>query len=119
MWGYERQRRKYREMCSLFAGLEEKYLICELMGKPKDQTEKMYYEMLRGANKAMAEKIEEVQKISREYKEYVEEWIHEVKTPIAAGPYPQQSPFPPERQDKKGIRTDRRIGGTGAVLCQK
>ena len=85
VWGYERQRRKYREMCSLFAGLEEKYLICELMGKPKDQTEKMYYEMLRGANKAMAEKIEEVQKISREYKEYVEEWIHEVKTPIAAG----------------------------------
>ncbi len=23
VWGYERQRRKYREMCSLFAGLEE------------------------------------------------------------------------------------------------
>ena len=83
--GYERQRRKYREMCRLFDGLKEKYLICELMGKPKDQMEKMYYEMVRGANKAMAEKIEEVQKISREYKEYVEEWIHEVKTPIAAG----------------------------------
>lgn len=32
----------------------------------------------------MLERIGEVQRERREYKEYIEQWIHEVKTPITA-----------------------------------
>ena len=36
------------------------------------------------AEKSMLERIGEVQRERREYKEYIEQWIHEVKTPITA-----------------------------------
>lgn len=39
---------------------------------------------MKMAEKSMLERIGEVQRERREYKEYIEQWIHEVKTPITA-----------------------------------
>ena len=108
IWEYWRQKRKYQSMWNLMENLREKYLICELLKKPDTQLEKVYYDMVKAANKSMVERIEEVQRISREYKEYIEEWIHEVKTPIAAGDLICSNyPSPESRRMKKEIQ---RIG---------
>lgn len=46
--------------------------------------DRLYWEILRKSNKSVIEKIRELENSQREYKEYIESWIHEVKTPITA-----------------------------------
>ena len=75
---------KYRQMKSQLFGLDQKYLIAELLPKPQTMEEKIYYQMLKTASKSMLEEIGQAKSDFRDYKEYIEEWIHEIKTPILA-----------------------------------
>lgn len=64
--------------------LEERYLLPEIMQVPERADEQVFYQIMKMAEKSMLERIGEVQRERREYKEYIEQWIHEVKTPITA-----------------------------------
>lgn len=64
--------------------LEERYLIPEVMSVPEKADEQVFYQILKIAEKSMLEKIGEVEQERKEYKEYIEQWVHEVKTPITA-----------------------------------
>lgn len=76
-----------RHLCKLLEmaeQLEEKYLLPEVMEIPERADEDVFYRILKMAEKSMLEKIGGVQRERKEYKEYIEQWIHEVKTPITA-----------------------------------
>lgn len=75
---------KYKEINKKLDALDQKYLICELLHKPESKLEKVYFNMLRQANKSMIEQVGKSRDIQVSYKEYIEEWIHEIKNPIAA-----------------------------------
>lgn len=64
--------------------MEERYLISEVMEKPERADDQVYYRLLKMAGKSMLEQIGEVKRERTEYKEYVEQWVHEIKTPITA-----------------------------------
>lgn len=64
--------------------LEERYLIPEIMTIPEKADEQVFYQIMKMAEKSMLEKIGAIQNERKEYKEYIEQWIHEVKTPITA-----------------------------------
>ena len=64
--------------------LEKSYLIGEVMAPPERAEEAVYYELLRLSGKSMLEEIEDIRREKEEYREYIEQWIHEVKTPITA-----------------------------------
>lgn len=64
--------------------MEERYLISEVMEKPERADDQVYYRLLKMAGKSMLEQIGEVKRERTEYKEYVEQWVHEIKTPISA-----------------------------------
>lgn len=64
--------------------LEEKYLIAEMVEMPWRADEQVFYRIMKMAEKSMLEKIEEVRRDRKEYKEYIEQWVHEAKTPITA-----------------------------------
>lgn len=64
--------------------LEERYLIAEIMEVPERADEQVFYRVMKMAEKSMLEKINEIQRERKEYKEYIEQWIHEAKTPITA-----------------------------------
>ena len=81
---YFRLKRKYTAISEKLSRLDQKYLICEVLGKPSTLIEKIYYDMLRSGNKSMIEQVEESREIQISYKEYIEEWIHEIKSPITA-----------------------------------
>lgn len=81
---YFKQRRRLRELWEIYDALDEKYLFTEVVTKPQTQLEQAYFELSRGAGKAMLDAIEAARSASAEYKEYIERWIHEVKTPITA-----------------------------------
>ena len=64
--------------------LDEKYLVSELLKKPKNLENEAYYYALRKATKAMNDKITELEHKYQDYEEYIETFVHEVKSPLAA-----------------------------------
>ena len=76
--------RKYKKIVSLVDNLEEKYLIAEILKKPLNLENKAYYYALKQACKGMLDKISIMEKDFLDYQEYIESFVHEIKTPIAA-----------------------------------
>ena len=64
--------------------LDERYLIAEVMDKPERADDQVYYQILKMAGKSMLEQIDAVRRERIEYKDNVEQWVHEIKTPITA-----------------------------------
>lgn len=64
--------------------LDKKCLITELISKPDFLEGKILCDALYEIDKSMYEEIESYQDNLRDYKEYIELWIHEVKLPISS-----------------------------------
>lgn len=80
---YDR-RAQMDKLLKLAEQLEARYLLAEVMEKPERADDQAYYQLLRMAGRSMLEQIGEVERERAEYKEYVEQWVHEIKTPITA-----------------------------------
>ena len=78
------QKRHCETLLVMAEQLGEKYLMPEVMAMPERADEQVFYQILKMAEKSMLEKIGEIQSERQEYKEYIEQWVHEVKTPITA-----------------------------------
>lgn len=77
-------KRKAQKIINQVDELQEKYLITELLKKPKNLENQAYYYALLKATKAMNDKISELESSKKEYEEYIESFVHEIKTPLAA-----------------------------------
>lgn len=78
-------RKKYlNKLLDMTEQLKERYLMPEIMQEPERADEQVFYQIMKMAEKSMLERIGEVQRERKEYKEYIEQWIHEVKTPSTA-----------------------------------
>ncbi|WP_167958261.1 sensor histidine kinase [Anaerosporobacter faecicola] len=64
--------------------LDKKYLLTDVWKQPQTYEDQLYYTILRRCNKSMLEEILKQKHVHEEYQEYIEQWVHEVKTPIAA-----------------------------------
>ena len=73
-----------RQLLDMAGQLSERYLISEVMELPEQAEDQVYYRLLKMAGKSMLEQISEVKRERLEYKGYIEQWIHEIKTPITA-----------------------------------
>lgn len=81
---YYSRKREMEKLLKLAEQLEERYLLSEVMEKPEGAKDQVYYRLLKLAGKSMLEQVNEVRREQAEYKEYVEQWVHEIKTPITA-----------------------------------
>lgn len=81
---YYIRRVQLEKLLNLAEQLEERYLLSEVMEKPERADDRVYYQLLKLAGKSMLEQVNEVRRERTEYKEYVEQWVHEIKTPITA-----------------------------------
>lgn len=81
---YLSRRRYFNELQKLLDELDARYLLAEVMKPSWRQEDQIYREILRRSNKSVIEKIHQLEDEQREYKEYIESWIHEAKTPITA-----------------------------------
>lgn len=84
VWDYRRKKKYYRGLMALFDGLDDKTLLAELVEKPGFLDGKLLYQILRLSHKHMNDKLAEAQAANQEYREYIEMWVHEVKTPITS-----------------------------------
>ncbi|MEG2936320.1 MAG: sensor histidine kinase, partial [Clostridium sp.] len=73
----------YTEILTLTNNLDKKYLLPEVIKRPKSYEGQIIYDVLAESNRAMHEHVNEYKIMQSEYREYMETWIHEIKTPIA------------------------------------
>lgn len=74
----------YNKIIKLTGNLDEKYYISEVLPKPQSLTSKAYYYALKEAAKAMNDKISNLEKEKLDFEEYIESFVHDIKTPISA-----------------------------------
>ncbi len=79
-----RQRTRLRELETIMNTLDRKYLFMECVPPPQNLYERRLFHLARRAGRAMTGAVSDAEAAQREYREYVERWIHEVKAPITA-----------------------------------
>lgn len=79
-----RLRAQLAELEAILEGLEKKYLFAECIPAPGDAYQRKLFQLTRRAGKAMLEAVSQAQAAQRAYRDYIEEWVHEIKTPITA-----------------------------------
>jgi len=81
---YLSRKKRLSKLLDMAGQLKEKYLIPEVMPGPDRAEEQVFYQLLKMSEKSMLERIGEVERERGEYRAYIEQWVHEVKTPITA-----------------------------------
>lgn len=81
---YFKRKKEMKSLLYIQDKLKEQYLISELISVPERADDQVFYQLLKRAEKSMLEHIGAIRCERAEYKEYIEQWIHEVKTPITA-----------------------------------
>lgn len=79
---YLQRRRFFLEAEKILARVDQRYLLGELLPDSLRLEDRLYGEMLRRSNKSCIERIRRIEDEKRDYKEYIESWVHEIKAPI-------------------------------------
>lgn len=77
------KRKFYNDLIEITNKLDKKYLLPEVIKRPKSYEGQILYEVLQESNRAMHEHVNEYKILQSEYRDYIEAWVHEIKTPIA------------------------------------
>ncbi|ELC8414421.1 sensor histidine kinase [Clostridium perfringens] len=83
IFDYLRKKQYYDEIKENMESLDKKYLISEVIEEGTFTESKLIYEVICKSNKAMNDEIGEFKRGINDYREYIELWVHEIKTPIA------------------------------------
>ncbi|WP_304508697.1 sensor histidine kinase [Anaerotignum sp.] len=73
----------YKKLLNNLAGMEEKYLIAGLLEEAHFTDAEILNEVIKETTKAMNDEIASYKITQDEYREYIETWIHEIKTPLS------------------------------------
>ena len=84
MFDFFQQRAHLLELKSILNGLDHKYLFTECIPQPKGLFERRLFDLTRLAGRDMTGAVSDAQASQREYREYVERWVHEIKAPLTA-----------------------------------
>ena len=84
MFDFFQQRARLLELKSILNGLDHKYLFSECIPQPKGLFERRLFDLTRLAGRDMTGAVSDAQASQREYREYVERWVHEIKAPLTA-----------------------------------
>ncbi len=78
------ERRRTDRLEKLLDGLSEKYLLGEVLPRPVNSVERRYFQIMREMSRSTVGIVEQARREKEEYCDYVESWIHEIKTPLTA-----------------------------------
>ncbi|MEK8131898.1 sensor histidine kinase [Paenibacillus filicis] len=85
IYDYIRKNHYYKNLLSSLYQLDQKYLLSEIIHEPDFVDGQILHEIISATNRDMHEHIKEYREKEGEYREYMEAWVHEIKTPIASG----------------------------------
>ena len=84
LWDFQRRRGYYNQILNLLTQLDEKTLLSEIVMRPNFLDGQIISDILRQSNKYQNDKIAEIQQQNREYRDFLDTWVHEIKTPITS-----------------------------------
>ena len=80
---YRRSKKYFDELQKTMSILPNKYLFYEMIEKQDTQEEKAVKELFYQIETNALSELETLKKDAEDYREFVETWVHEIKTPIA------------------------------------
>ena len=83
VYDYLKRKSFYNNFKKTLDGLDKKYLITEMIKNDNFSDSKLLLEYLYEIDKSMHEEVNNYKYNVNEFKEYIELWCHEIKTPIA------------------------------------
>lgn len=84
IWDFIRRKGYYDKLFKMLNTLEEITLLSEVSEYPKFLDGQIILEILHRSNKYQNDKIDDMAKHNRDYREYLNTWVHEIKTPITS-----------------------------------
>ena len=82
--GWRRADRRLRMLRRRLDAMPEKYLIGETLPRPRDAMELQYDLLMREISRSAIGAVEQARAEKQDYCDYVESWVHEIKTPLTA-----------------------------------
>lgn len=79
---YFSRRNYFKKMKEMMEQIDQRYLLGELMPDSVHLEDQIYRELIRKSNKSVIERIRAIEDEKKEYREYIESWVHEIKAPI-------------------------------------
>ena len=83
-FSFYREKKYFTELMDTVREMEKPWLVTEILKAPDTFEGKKYWEAMRISMKAMEEQVSEAEQKQRAYREYVENWVHQVKLPLTA-----------------------------------
>jgi signal transduction histidine kinase len=77
------KRRYYDELLNIVQQMDRRHLLPEVISRPGFIEGQILYDTLKASGKSMNDEVAKYKTAFTEYREYIEMWVHEVKTPIA------------------------------------
>lgn len=84
-WDYGRKKEFYEELREKVRDLDQAYLLPEILKEPEFLEGRLACQAMKEMGRSMAEQVSDYEQKQKEYKEYIELWVHEIKLPIATG----------------------------------
>ncbi|MBA2887785.1 signal transduction histidine kinase [Clostridium beijerinckii] len=81
---YIKHKKYFGEIDSLLEKLDKKYLIPEMLNEAESVQGEKFNSLLKELSRDMYEHVKYYKDMQEDYREYLEAWIHEIKTPIAS-----------------------------------
>ena len=83
-FSWRRADRRLRMLRNRLGAMPEKYLIGETLPRPRDAVELQYYLLMKEISRSAIGAVEQARAERQDYCDYVESWVHEIKTPLTA-----------------------------------
>lgn len=83
IYDYLRKNKSYNSLLKKLYELDKKYFIGDVISSGEFLEDKILTEVIEKSTKSMKDDISDAVRNVTEYKEYIELWVHEIKTPIA------------------------------------
>ena len=84
VFSWQRADRRLRMLRNRLEAMQEAYLIGETLPRPRAAVERQYYLLMKEISRSAIGAVEQARAEQQDYCEYVESWVHEIKTPLTA-----------------------------------
>lgn len=83
-FSFFRLRKKFRAMAQTLEQMEEKYLFPQVMPSQKRYEDCAWLAIMEEMSRSMTTSVEKAQNQSKDYQDFIESWVHEIKQPVAS-----------------------------------
>ena len=78
------RKKRIEDINSTMDSLDQKYLFAEIAENNGNTEQRAYFSIIKNAMRSMIEEVSGIKKEKGDYREYIEQWAHEIKIPLTS-----------------------------------